>query len=169
MTPIQSTLLDFLHRINAMSGANPLFRRSLHDLILEYGWWYEPVEVPKGIVTGERKQCFTNAAELALPDCSLIYCEGYAIFKTGHPRLHAWVTDGKGNAIDNTWPTPGISYAGIPFTWEFVMMTTTKNQAFVSLLDDWQNKWPLRGELGDRPEEWLERRGRGAENVGVIG
>lgn len=47
------------------------------------------------------------------------------------------------------------------------MMTTAKNQAFVSLLNDWQNKWPLRGELGDRPEEWLEVQGRGMERVGI--
>lgn len=161
----QSALLDFLHRSNAMSVANPLFKRSFQDFVLEYGWWYELVSVPVKIAAGTRKQCFTNAAELALPDGSLIYCEGYAIFKTGNPTLHAWVTDGKGNAIDNTWQTPGVAYAGVPFTWGFVMMTTAKNHAFVSLLDDWQNKWPLRGDLGDHPEEWLEVRGRGTERL----
>ncbi len=161
ITPHQSSLLDFIHRINTASEANPLFRRSLQGFIFEYGWWYAPVTVSEEIAAGTRKQCFTNAAELALPDCSLVYCEGYAVFKTGHPTLHTWVTDDKGNAIDNTWPTPGIAYAGVPFTWEFVMATTKKNHAFLSLLEDWQNKWPLRGDLGDRPEEWLDGTGDG--------
>ena len=38
-----------------------------------------------------------------------------------------------------------------------------------SLLDDWQNKWPLRGDLGDRPGEWLEVRGRGTETLITTG
>ena len=64
MTPDQSYVLDFLHRINAMSGANPLFKRSLQDSILEDGW-YEPVEVPEEIAAGRRNQYFTNAVELS--------------------------------------------------------------------------------------------------------
>ena len=165
MTPNQAALLEFLHRTNT-TNAKHLLKRSFQDFILEYGWWYEPVAVPNGIASGTQQECFTNAAELALPDGSLIYCEGYALFKPGMlPTLHAWVTDGQGKAIDNTWPTPGVAYAGVPFTWDFVMMTTAKNHAFVSLLDDWQNKWPLRGDLGDRPDEWLEVRGRGTRKT----
>jgi hypothetical protein len=32
-------------------------------------------------------------------------------------------------------------------------------------LDDWQNNWPILGELGDRPDEWIERRGLGVSKV----
>lgn len=45
-------------------------------------------------------------------------------------------------------------------------MTTLKNHATISLLDDYQNNYPLRGELGDRPDEWPDTRGRGTERVG---
>ncbi len=36
---------------------------------------------------------------------------------------------------------------------------------WVVVIDDWQNKWPLRGELGDRPDEWLEIQGKGNQRV----
>ena len=88
------------------------------------------------------------------------------MFKCGSlPTLHAWVTDGHGRAIDNTWPQPGVAYAGVPFTSLFVSMTALKNHATISLLDDYQNNYPLRGDLGDRPDEWLEPRGRGIEQL----
>jgi hypothetical protein len=55
----------------------------------------------------------------------------------------------------------GVAYPGVPFKDTFVIMTALKNNATVSLLDDYQNDYPLRGELGDRPDEWLEPRGQG--------
>jgi hypothetical protein len=33
------------------------------------------------------------------------------------------------------------------------------------MTDDYQNNWPLRGDLGDRPDEWLESRGRGKKRL----
>ena len=169
MTLNQSTLLDFLQKSDTTPEAKLLLKRSFQDFVLEYGWWYEPTHVPKEIATGQSQECFKNAAELSKSDGSLIYCEGYALFKRGMlPTLHAWVTDGQGNAIDNTWPTPGVAYSGVPFKWNFVTMTALKNHAVVSLLDDWQNKWPLRDDLGDRPDEWLELRGQGTERVGKM-
>ena len=133
---------------------------------MEYGWWYEPVEQDKRFATGTPQECHKNATDLALADDSLIYCEGYALFKSGSlPTLHAWVTDGQGNAIDNTWPQPGVAYAGVPFQSLFVNMTALKNHATGSLLDDYLNNWPLRGDLGDRPDEWLQLRGRGTARI----
>jgi hypothetical protein len=35
-------------------------------------------------------------------------------------------------------------------------MTNLKNHTTTSLLDDWQNDYPLRGELGEQPDEWYE-------------
>ena len=161
-------MLEFLRRTEAPHRARPVLKRSFLDFILEYGWWYEPTEDSTGIDTGARKQCFANAADLAHTDGSLIYCEGFALPAGMFPVPHAWVTDGQGRAIDNTWPTPGVAYAGVPFTWDFVTMMALKNNAFGSLLDDWQNRWPLRGDLGDRPDEWLEIGGRGTERVSSI-
>lgn len=160
-------LLDFLRRSQATPAAKALLlKRTLQEFVLEYGWWYEPVEPDRKIPKGTPQQCHTNATNLTLDDNSLIYCEGYALLKSGsQPCVHAWVTDGRGRAIDNTWPESGVAYAGVPFRSLFVTMTALKNRATVSLLDDYQNNYPLRGELGDRPEEWLDLRGRGTERV----
>jgi hypothetical protein len=148
-------------------AAKALLKRTCQQVVLDYGWWYESVELPKQIALGTTEQCHTNAADLMLADDSLIYCEGYALFQPGsQPTIHAWVTDAKGRAIDNTWTKPGVAYAGVPFKSLFLSITTLKNHAIISLLDDYQNGYPLRGELGDRPDEWLELRGRGVGRVG---
>lgn len=39
------------------------------------------------------------------------------------------------------------------------------SRAIVSLLDDYQNNYPLRGDLGDRPDDWFEIRGCGLTKV----
>lgn len=166
ITP-KTKLLDFLRASEPTPAAKKLLKRTCQKFVLEHGWWYEPAELDKKFATGTPQECHKNAVELALDDDSLIYCEGYAMFKDGSlPILHAWVTDGRGRAIDNTWPQPGVAYAGVPFRSLFVNMTALKNHATISLLDDYQNNWPLRGEMGDRPDEWLELRGRGTERVG---
>lgn len=162
----RAILLNYLRSSHATPAAKAFLKRTCQEFVLEHGWWYEPVELPKHIGTGIPEQCHTNAVNLALDDDSLIYCEGYAIFKDRSlPVIHAWVTDGNGNAIDNTWSQPGVAYAGVPFKSLFVNMTALKNRAIVSLLDDYQNNCPLRGDLGDRPDEWLDVRGGGLMKV----
>jgi hypothetical protein len=165
----QTELLEFLRRGEPTPAAKALsLKRTLQQVVLDYSSWYEPVEVPDRINVGTPQQCHKNAADLTLDDDTLIYCEGYALFKSGsQPTLHAWVTDGHGRAIDNTWPQPEVAYAGVPFQSLFVNLTALKNRATISLLDDYQNGWPLRGDLGDRPDEWLELRGCGAERIEV--
>jgi len=160
--PAQTILLNYLRSIQATPAANACLKRTSQQFVLEHGFWYEPVELPKTITIGTPEQCHTNAVNLALDDDSLIYCEGYALFQEASlPVVHAWVTDGQGNAIDNTWAEPGVAYAGVPFKSLFVNGTALKNRAIVSLLDDYQNNYPLRGDLGNRPNEWLDHQGCG--------
>ena len=162
----QTILLNYLRSSKATPAAKVLLKRTSQEFVLEHGWWYEPGEFPKHIALGIPAQCHTNAVDLVLDDDSLIYCEGYALFKeSSFPVIHAWVTDGHGNAIDNTWSPLGVAYAGVPFKSLFVNMTALKNRAIVSLLDDYQNNCPLRGDLGDRPDEWLDIRGCGLMKV----
>jgi hypothetical protein len=164
----QIELLAFLQSSEPTPAAKAVLKRTCQQFVLEYGWWYEPVDLPKRITLGTPEQFHTNASNLMLAENSLIYCEGYALFESGMtPTIHAWVTDGRGRAIDNTWSKPGVAYAGVPFKSLFVSMTTLKNHAIISLLGDWQNAYPLRGELGDRPEEWLELRGQGVRRLNV--
>lgn len=158
----QAILLNYLRSSPATPAAKALLNRTSQEFVLEHGWWYKPVELPKPIAIGIPAQCHTNAVDLNLDNDSLIYGEGYALFKaTSFPVIHAWVTDGNGNAIDNTWSQRGVAYAGVPFKSSFVNSTALKNRAIVSLLDDYQNNYPLRGDLADKPDEWFEHRGRG--------
>lgn len=168
MTSIKNELFNFLLHSEATPAAKTMMlKRTFQEFVLEYGWWYEPVELDVKFPTGTPQQCHKNATALTSDDDTLIYCEGYALCRSGsQPTLHAWVTDRRGRAIDNTWPTPGVAYAGVPFKSFFVAMTALKNHATISLLDDYRNNYPLRGDLGDRPDEWLELRGRGTERVG---
>ena len=162
----RTTLLNFLRNSQPTAAAKALLKRTFQQFVLDYGWWYEPAEISKQMTLGSPNQCHKNAVDLMLADESLIYCEGYALFQSGTiPTIHAWVTDGQGRAIDNTWPQPGVAYAGVPFRSLFVNMTALKNHAILSLLDDYQNNYPLRGDLGDRPDEWFELRGRGMKRV----
>jgi hypothetical protein len=90
----QTEPLDFLRRSEATPAAKALLKRTFQEFVLEYGWWYEPTELPKKFATGTPQECHKNAVEIALADDSLIYCEGYALFKCGSlSRIHAWVTD----------------------------------------------------------------------------
>ena len=66
------------------------------------------------------------------------------------------VTDGTGRAIDTTWDEPGIAYAGVPFNKSYIRRTCWRNGAFISVIDDWQNGYPLLNDLGDEPDQWLE-------------
>jgi hypothetical protein len=167
VTPEQIELLEFLRSSQPTPAAKALLKRTMQQFVLDYGWWYEPAGLPEHVHPGTSQECHKNATVLALEDDSLVYCEGYALFKgSSLPTIHAWVTDGQETAIDNTWPQPGVAYAGVPFRIAFVSMTGLKNRGFGSLLDDYMNGYPLRGDLGDRPEEWLEPRGRGTARVG---
>ncbi len=71
----------------------------------------------------------------------------------------------KGKAFDNTWERSGVAYAGVPYKELFVTMTNLKNHATISLLDDWQNDYPLPGELGEQPDEWYEETGKGTAKL----
>jgi hypothetical protein len=167
MTPEQMELLDFLVSSQPTPAAKKLLKRTMQRFVLDYGWWYEPAWLPEHICPGTLQECHKNATHLALEDDSPFYCEGYALFDgSSLPTIHAWVTDGQGNAIDNTWPQPGMAYAGVPFRVGYISMTALKNRGLGSLLDDYMNGYPLRGDLGDRPGEWLEPRGRGMARVG---
>ncbi len=111
---------------------------------------------------GEPNECFANAFWLAMDDPSLIYCEGFALDEDAYNITHhAWVTDGQGHAIDTTWSRIGVAYAGIPFDLQWLNRRGIVNKAIICVLDDYMNGWPILGELGDKPDEWIDRRGSG--------
>ncbi|HDZ36949.1 MAG TPA: hypothetical protein ENH62_01455 [Marinobacter sp.] len=168
LNPSQQGLLDVLLAGNPRRA--PSWTRTRYEFIVEYGWWYEPAPRPKGIRLGRKRQCFKNAFNLALDNASLTYCEGFVRDPSGSLLiLHAWVTDGHGRAIDNTLREPPSAYAGVPFRTDFLNDYHLRNRAVICLLDDHLHDWPMLGELGDRPEEWLEPKGQGAARLLIGG
>jgi hypothetical protein len=68
----QARLLSFLQRSVPTPGAKAVFRRTLQEFVLQYGWWYEPSALPRQIVRGTPQECHKNATFLAIEDDSLI-------------------------------------------------------------------------------------------------
>jgi len=171
MSVPQAELLDFLRNVQPTAAAVKAgLKRTLQQFVVEQGWWYEQVKLTEGICRGPEQQCLSNAMQLMIDGDSLVYCEGFALYQNGSvPVLHAWVTDGQGHAIDNTWRSPGVAYAGVPFKSLYVTMAALASRASISLLDDWQNGYPLRRELGDRHEVWLELVGKGVKRLREAG
>lgn len=86
VTSPRDDLLDFFRPSRATPGAKALLlKRTFQEFVLEYGRWYEPVEMDGEFTAGTPQQCQTNSLDLVL-DVSLTYCEGYALFESGGIR-----------------------------------------------------------------------------------
>ncbi len=87
----------------------------MEKFILEFGQYFPGGPLPPGIRRGHPKECYANAAALALKDDSeLLYAEGYAYNnELQWPFVHAWcVVDGR--VVDNTLHHPeDFDYLGI--------------------------------------------------------
>ncbi len=80
---------------------------SLEAFVLEHGKPYEGKSLPAELSYGEAKNCFGNAASIAL-NGHYVYCEGYAYPPGLIPCHHAWLVDPEdGKAIDVTWQDGG--------------------------------------------------------------
>jgi hypothetical protein len=152
-----------LHQLRAGGGrpGNGVLRRSSCQFLLDYGWWYEPVSLPKDVAKGNPNECYQNALLLALERDELVYVEGFAAGPGGLRIHHAWVTDGKGRAFDPTWNELGVVYVGVPFNAGWVSLRGLTNKGVGSVIDDLEDGFPLLDDLGDRPDEWMEPRGMG--------
>ncbi|MFF8283389.1 hypothetical protein ACF06W_11775 [Streptomyces albus] len=87
---------------------------SVDALLLAHGRWFEPAPLPVGVQRLPARQCFENAFLLASTRPDLTYVEGYVVDEVGLYLLHAWCSDPDGNAVDPTWPEPGLAYLGVP-------------------------------------------------------
>ncbi|MGN6556067.1 MAG: hypothetical protein ACTHLW_20350 [Verrucomicrobiota bacterium] len=123
--------------------------RSISEFVLNHGRHWKPRALPDEIKPGKMRECFKNAADLALGfhRNNYIYCEGYALSII--PVMHAWCVDLEGNVIDPTW-TPrtgamidtGREYFGVAIKSAYLSEALLK-QKYYGLIDAWQSKWPL--------------------------
>ena len=166
LNPMEAQVLRQLESRRRSISQQDTRKRTPSSFVLEYGWWYARCPKPDHIAQGAPNECFSNAFWLALDNPSLIYCEGFALDQAGmNITHHAWVTDGQGNAIDTTWQTTGVAYAGVPFNLRWLNERGLLQKAIVCVLDDYLNDWPILRDLGDRPDEWNDRRGIGVERL----
>ena len=134
--------------------------------VLKYGYEFSgAIEIPEHVQRGPMKLCFGNAALMALafPD-EFIYTEGYA-YQEGIPitLAHGWLTNRQGQVVDPTWGVDKhVDYFGVLVRHEYV-----RPKAGLSLIDDWENGWPL--VLSESPEQhlvelesWISGSGPGA-------
>lgn len=121
---------------------------SIDDFIYQNGLYFKPKLLPKGIIQGRMKECYKNAALLAMEKPNYFYVEGIACGII--PVLHAWCVDKDKNVIDPTWPD-GKEYFGVIIKKEFLFKQTVK-WGF-GLIDNWKNGWPL---LTLDKKEWRE-------------
>ena len=153
-------------RIRAF-GADPLA-----EFLLTYGFDYAIGPQTFAGPRGTPKECFHNAAHLAIDNPALTYCEG-KIAVHGVAIDHAWCIDGAGVVVDPTL-TQGINgdfervlgYFGVPFITEYVCKAALRNGRYC-LLDGYYARETLPkllelGHLGGM--QWLLQQPRNRKN-----
>jgi hypothetical protein len=84
---------------------------------------FVPIKRPKEYHKRRDKECFFNAADLAIADRGR-YVEGFAVNRLGLAVHHAWITLDGVHAIDVTWQEPGVFYCGIEYDIKTVAMAS---------------------------------------------
>jgi len=122
---------------------------NLEHFVLEHGYHWTidtDLPLPSGISPGVRGECHANATKLATEHEHLVYVEGY-VLHTGLPIRHAWVQLPNGRAVDATFAelhhVKVAEYFGVPFHTDYLLDTSLRAGAFLSLIDDWKAGWPL--------------------------
>ncbi len=136
--------LQKVHKMVSTSGVRPVNGYCCIDhFVLVNGAHMRPCpkrQWPLSAVKGPERECFRNAALVAMADKDLIYCEGYALGII--PLMHVWVIDAKGRVIDNTWERPGRDYYGVAIRTEYLRDQLLKQKVY-GLIDQPTQDWPL--------------------------
>jgi hypothetical protein len=132
---------------------------NLEHFALEHGYHWKldtKRPLPKGFRAGKPGQCHANAANLATKHADVVYVEGFVLSGV-MPIRHAWIQLPSGEAVDTTFAglehVQVAEYFGVPFKTDFVLKKTLEAGAYLTLLDNWQDRWPL---LSASEEELVE-------------
>lgn len=100
MTDISiTTVRGYLTALHKLQGRDRSWQGWLLENGADYAW--QPLD-RETFEIGEGRECFLNAAHLAIARRDLTYVEGMAMCGF-FPVHHAWVVDADGRVIDNTW------------------------------------------------------------------
>lgn len=118
------TTHDYLVSIDRIM---PPTQFSLSSPYLLLGHVFQAAPLPRGVEMGEPRQCYRNAAQLAMEKPGLAYCEGYATVPgMGLPVHHAWCVDEGGRVLEVTWEPPKdgapvSEYVGMAYRTDFLL------------------------------------------------
>jgi len=109
---------------------------SVDHFILSEGHLGGPrIDTPNGACSVE-KECYRNAAQLAIDHDGMTYVEGYASGII--PVQHAWCVDHGGRVVDPTWDDQGEPhYFGVAFDTGFVMYEADRTETWGIM---WENE-----------------------------
>lgn len=147
-----STITEFLQWMvtHMRAGREDKPYSCFEDFVLKHGREFTRIgKVPKRH-RGRMKECYKNAAHLALMHEELTYCEGYA--HSILPVMHAWCVTKRGTVIDPTWPD-GTAYYGVPFKRRYLTRCLARNQVYGIL--DCPPDFPTLTE--HKPEDFLAK------------
>jgi hypothetical protein len=128
----------------ALAGGQFATYTSEADFILKNGRPYEAAALPRGIRMGRPRECFRNAATLALRKPNLYtYVEGYAVNRwiAMHTVAHAWCVGSDNYAVDPTWDE-GTEYFGVAFRHDY-LRRVLKSRRDYGLIDNPEMDFPL--------------------------
>jgi hypothetical protein len=114
------------------------------DFILKNGRSFESAALPRGVRMGRPRECFRNAATLALRKPDLyVYVEGYAVNRwvAMHTVAHAWCVSSDTFVVDRTWDE-GTEYFGVPFRHDY-LRGVLKVRRDYGLIDNPEMDFPL--------------------------
>jgi hypothetical protein len=116
--------------------------RSPDAFVLRHG---RSFEYGRTEIYGAEKQCFCNAALLALDNPDLTYCEGYV--ECFIPIEHAWCIDKQGRVIETTLRSQERvgKYFGVPIKTDFLrrqMLADERYGVFGWMSYEWRNATP---------------------------
>lgn len=128
----------------AVAGEQFAAYTSEADFILKNGRPFEAGALPRGIRMGRPRECFRNAATLALRKPNLYtYVEGYAVNRwvAMHTVAHAWCVGPDNYAVDPTWDE-GTEYFGVAFRHDH-LRRVLKSRRDYGLIDNPEMDFPL--------------------------
>ena len=114
------------------------------DFILKNGRAFEKSPSSDRVRMGRPRECFRNAANLALRKPDLYtYVEGYAVNKWVpiRPAAHAWCIDPQSFVIDPTWDE-GTEYFGVVFRHDY-LRRILKGKRDYGLIANHEMDYPL--------------------------
>ena len=128
----------------ALAGERFAAYTSEADFILKNGRPFEAAALPRGVRMGSPRECFRNAATLALRKPKLYtYVEGYAVNRwiAMHTVAHAWCVGPDNYAVDPTWDE-GTEYFGVPFRHVYLRRILRARRGY-GLIDNPEMGFPL--------------------------